>query len=359
MNKPDTKRDLMTILTQVLDQFSKWFLHHQSFAGYMEPVMQAFKPAWRAGMFRAQVINVQELNGDYLSIQLKPSRKWPVHKAGQHISLTVEINGRLLTRVFTVASSAKHYNNTGVIRLLIKANSMGRFTGLLNGALEIGAWCNISKPSGEFTFKNAQTPNTFIAGGSGITPVIAMLDDHLSQTSQKTTLVYYAKENEHQCIDELNELAQQFKHFSFLLLNRKQSSDITTHIDVTEKPNIYCCGPVAFMQIVRNFANAHSLNYYQEAFGLALPSTQNPSQFNVIVDNQEHKVRSNDVLLTQFEDKKLPVKRGCGIGICHQCQCIKKAGVVRNLKTGELSDNGEQLIQLCVSQPVSDLELQL
>ena len=141
----------MTILTQVLDQFSKWFLHHQSFAGYMEPVMQAFKPAWRAGMFRAQVINVQELNGDYLSIQLKPSRKWPVHKAGQHISLTVEINGRLLTRVFTVASSAKHYNNTGVIRLLIKANSMGRFTGLLNGALEIGAWCNISKPSGEFT----------------------------------------------------------------------------------------------------------------------------------------------------------------------------------------------------------------
>ena len=67
----------------------------------------------------------------------------------------------------------------------------------------------------------------------------------------------------------------------------------------------------------------------------------------------------NDVLLSQFEAKKLPVQRGCGIGICHQCQCIKKSGVVRNLKTGELSDNGEQLIQLCVSQPVSDLELQL
>ncbi|TMP02073.1 hypothetical protein CWC11_19955, partial [Pseudoalteromonas sp. S3178] len=99
--------------------------------------------------------------------------------------------------------------------------------------------------------------------------------------------------------------------------------------------------------------------YYQEAFGLALPSLNDDSQFNVQVNSSAYVVSANNALLPQFEAKQLPVKRGCGIGICHQCQCIKKSGVVRNLKTGELSDNGEQLIQLCVSQPVSDLELQL
>ncbi|MGE6809519.1 flavin reductase family protein [Pseudoalteromonas sp. Q18-MNA-CIBAN-0097] len=347
------------MITQILDQFSKWFLHHQSFASYIEPIMQVFKPAWRAGQYRAQVVDAVSLNGSFLSVQLKPSKQWPKHTAGQHISLTLEINGRLLTRVFTVASSAQQFKNTGLVRLLIKTNAQGRFTGLLNNTLKAGLWCSISAPNGDFVFKSTHTPATFIAGGSGITPMLAMLDDYLSQTTQKVLLVYYAKVTEHQCVDELGELAARFEHFSFLLLTREQANDITCNIKPWENPDIYCCGPAAFMQTVSDFAKKHDLNYYQEAFGLALPRLKDDSQFNVKINSGAHVVLGNDVLLTQFEEKKLPVKRGCGIGICHQCQCIKKSGVVRNLKTGELSDSGEQLIQLCVSQAVSDLELQL
>ena len=347
------------MLTQALDQFSKWFLHHQSFAGYIEPIMQAFKPAWRAGLFRAKVIHTESHNGDYLSIQLKPSKQWPIHTAGQHVRLTVEINGRLLTRVFTIASSAQQFKKTGVMRLLIKINTLGRFTGLLKQTLQTDMWCNITAPRGEFVFKNSDAPIIFIAGGSGITPMLAMLDEHLEQISTRVKLVYYAKRSEHQCVDELSELTLRFKHFSFLLLTREQSNDITNHINLIEKPDVYCCGPLAFMQTVSDFAKRHALNYDQETFGLVLPSTDDASQLNIQINNRTYVVTNTDVLLTQFEAKQLPVKRGCGIGICHQCQCIKKSGVVRNLKTGELSDNGEQLIQLCVSQPISDLELQL
>lgn len=347
------------MITKVLDQFSKWFLHHQSFAGYIEPIMQTFKPAWRAGLFRAQVKQVALLNGDFLSVTLKPQKLWRAHRAGQHISLTVEINGRLLTRIFTVASSAQDYKSTGLIRLLIKTSQVGRFTGQLANTLEIGRWCNISAPSGEFIYKNTQKAATFIAGGSGITPMLAMLSEHLNNTSQKVSLIYFAKATEHQCVDELSKLAGDFSHFSFLLLTREQSGDITRNINVWENPDIYCCGPAGFMKTVSDFAKKHNLNYYQEAFGLALPSLNDDSQFNVQVNSSAYVVSANNALLPQFEAKQLPVKRGCGIGICHQCQCIKKSGVVRNLKTGELSDNGEQLIQLCVSQPVSDLELQL
>jgi len=347
------------MMTQVLNQFSKWFLHHQSFAGYIEPIMQTFKPAWRANLFRAQVAEINELNGSFLSVLLKPSKHWQAHTAGQHISLTVEINGRLLTRVFTLASSPEQFKKTGLVRLLIKTNEQGRFTHLLSGALRVGEWCNISAPSGEFVYKNTQKAATFIAGGSGITPMLAMLSEHLNNTSQKVSLIYFAKATEHQCVDELSKLAGDFSHFSFLLLTREQSGDITRNINVWENPDIYCCGPAGFMQTVSDFAIKHDLNYYQEAFGLALPSLNDDSQFNVQVNSSGYVVSANNALLPQFEAKQLPVKRGCGIGICHQCQCIKKSGVVRNLKTGELSDNGEQLIQLCVSQPVSDLKLKL
>ncbi len=375
------------MMTQVVNQFSKWFLHHQTFAGYVEPVMQVFKPAWRAGQFRAQVLHTKILSGDFLQVQLKPSKDWPVHIAGQHVSLTVEIDGRLLTRVFTVASSPQHFQKTGNIRLLIKTNKQGRFTGLLDNALTHGLWCNISAPAGDFVFNSFEPsakfdpPVVFIAGGSGITPMLSMLNEHLTAFSaQPFNLIYYAKESEHQCVDELTALADKFNHFSFSLLTRKESStskkllpraaaDITSNINVEEKPDIYCCGPAPFMQMVRTFANTNKLNYYQEAFGLQLPQSASTSDgsvqtsfnvsFNVSFNGVPHEVNANDVLLPQFEAKQLPVKRGCGIGICHQCQCVKKSGVVRNLKTSEVSDNGEQIIQLCVSQPMSDLELEL
>lgn len=347
------------MITKVLDQFSKWFLHHQSFAGYIEPIMQMVKPAWRAGLYRAKIEELTQHNGDFLSITLKPTQHWQAHIAGQHISLTVEINGRLLTRVFTVASSPEQFKKKGLVRLLIKTNEQGRFTSLLSSALRVGEWCNVSAPSGDFVYKNTQNNATFIAGGSGITPMLAMISEHLKYTTQKVSLIYYAKAAAHQCVDELSALANQFSHFSFLLLTREQSDDITRHVNVWENPDIYCCGPANFMKTVCDFAKKHHLNYYQEAFGLTLPSQNDDSLFNVQINSSAHIVNANNALLAQFEEKQLPVKRGCGIGICHQCQCIKKSGVVRNLKTGELSDNGEQLIQLCVSQPVSDLELQL
>ena len=60
----------------------------------------------------------------------------------------------------------------------------------------------------------------------------------------------------------------------------------------------------------------------------------------------------------QLLERGDPVNYGCKMGICHQCQCKKKSGVVKNIRTGEISDRGEELIQLCVSQVFTDLELE-
>ena len=58
------------------------------------------------------------------------------------------------------------------------------------------------------------------------------------------------------------------------------------------------------MQKIAHFANQHHLTYYQEAFGLALPSLNDDSQFTVKINNDHHDVAANEVLLTQFEAKK-------------------------------------------------------
>ena len=64
-------------------------------------------------------------------------------------------------------------------------------------------------------------------------------------------------------------------------------------------------------------------------------------------------------LLEQAEAAGLTPDFGCRMGICHTCTCRKAAGAVRNLLTGEVSEEEDEDIQLCVSVPAGDVALEL
>jgi ferredoxin len=64
-------------------------------------------------------------------------------------------------------------------------------------------------------------------------------------------------------------------------------------------------------------------------------------------------------LLEQAEDAGLAPEHGCRMGICNTCSCRKRTGAVRNVVTGEVSTADDDLIRICVSVPVGDVQLDL
>lgn len=64
-------------------------------------------------------------------------------------------------------------------------------------------------------------------------------------------------------------------------------------------------------------------------------------------------------LLEIAESLNLNPTTGCRMGICHQCICEKKQGVVYNTLTKAFSDTGNEEIQLCISLPVGDVNINL
>jgi ferredoxin-NADP reductase len=64
-------------------------------------------------------------------------------------------------------------------------------------------------------------------------------------------------------------------------------------------------------------------------------------------------------LLDQAEAAGLRPSSGCRIGICRTCTCRKVSGTVRNQRTGEVSSQDNELIQLCINSPLSDVTLDL
>ena len=68
---------------------------------------------------------------------------------------------------------------------------------------------------------------------------------------------------------------------------------------------------------------------------------------------------SGVTLLEQAERAGLSPAYGCRMGICHTCTRRKLAGYVRNVNSGQLSSCEDEDIQLCVSMPAGDVELDL
>ena len=64
-------------------------------------------------------------------------------------------------------------------------------------------------------------------------------------------------------------------------------------------------------------------------------------------------------LLEQVEAAGLQPELGCRMGICHTCTCRKTAGAIRDMRSGAISDEEDEDIQLCVSVPAGDVALEI
>ncbi|SLI41235.1 Putative oxidoreductase [Mycobacteroides abscessus subsp. abscessus] len=64
-------------------------------------------------------------------------------------------------------------------------------------------------------------------------------------------------------------------------------------------------------------------------------------------------------LLDQAEAAGLSPEYGCRMGICFSCTAVRRSGCTRNLRTGETDSDPDQPIQLCVSAPVGDVDIDI
>ena len=64
-------------------------------------------------------------------------------------------------------------------------------------------------------------------------------------------------------------------------------------------------------------------------------------------------------LLEGAEAAGLSPQHGCRMGICHTCTAVRVSGATRDLRTGEVDSEPGCRVQICVSAPVGDVEIEL
>ncbi|KPF94812.1 hypothetical protein IP86_21040 [Rhodopseudomonas sp. AAP120] len=117
----------------------------------------------------ARVVRLQRLSPSVVGLTLRfPPGMSPAFKPGQFVG--IEWQGRL--RSFSIANAARA---DGTIDLHIGRVQNGQFTSHVFETLTEGAILRLAGPFGEFGIADDQRPMLFVAGGTGIAPIVSML----------------------------------------------------------------------------------------------------------------------------------------------------------------------------------------
>ena len=351
--------------------------NHTSFGAYFEPLIQLLLPQWRSDRLRSKIVSIRQESHDMYSLVIKPHRGWQKFTAGQHLELTVEKDGAWMSRFFTISSSPAHFKKSGLIELSIQIQEKGKITPWLAEALCPGSIVNLSQAQGEFYLTQHTSPILMIAGGSGITPFRAILQQ-LSLTTNETansskTLMYYARSSEHFLFkQELLKYAEQLPSLQVHFIDSSEhgflnAQHLERYSENFQTSHIYLCGPANMILHGRKLLTSLKVSWQQlhyEFFGPEPIELEQTSGAKSIFFKRSNKQISTQesapkTLLELAELASTNPVSGCRAGICHQCICQKKSGVVYNTKTQQYSDTGAQEIQLCISVAASDLVLEL
>lgn len=362
-----------------LSKLAHWLTNEDSFSNYLYPIASIFRPETHPDLIPAKVISLVWQNKNIYTLTLKPKRsQFRNFLAGQFVLLETEVNGRRLQRSFSISSEPAAYERHGIIQLSIRVQEHGKVTPwLCRNAVE-GSYLHISQAQGAFTDSKRIAPKLYIAAGSGITPVLSMLlQAHDKHDQNQSSLLYFVRDSSDTGFgSEFNRLREQ--GVDIRIFSTPESGYFTEqHLQSlphkAECYEAYICGPGTMIESCKNVLTRSGIDeqdIYFEYFGFPFTHTLQETGDTSSVEGhaisfkrsgrQVHcQKNDNRTLLQIAENEALSPLSGCRIGVCHQCACKKISGRIKNLRTNTISDSGPEEIQLCISQPVEDVALEI
>ncbi len=303
--------------------------------------------------------------------------------AGQYINLKLTLDGNEIRRAYSVCSTP----DSGELRIAIKAVKNGYFSKFANEQLTEGNVLEVGTPEGKFTFEpdTARQRNyvAFVAG-SGITPVMSILQTVLEKEPESTFVLVYGNKSGKETIfyQQLHDLQLKyvgrfFVHYVFSqqkaddqLFGRIEKSTVNFILKNKHKEKefdkFYLCGPEEMINTVSNVLKENNIREKDIKFELfSTSSAENEvhqsldghTKITVLVDGDEtsFEMSQKQSLLEAALKQGLDAPYSCQGGICSSCIARISKGTAEMKKNTILTDSemAEGLILTCQAHPTS------
>ena len=279
----------------------------------------------------------------------------PAFAAGAHIDVHLP-NG--LVRQYSLAgnpATADEY----LLCIKKEAHSRGgsRF---IHDSLRVGQQLDISPPRNLFALEDASR-YLLLAGGIGITPILAMAET-LDRQGKTFALYYYVKNRQQAAFSK--RLQRGFQHGQVMLCCDDEGRSAAQYLPpeltaVADSDGLYMCGPEGFMNFIRSQADSAGWSEQQihdEAFSAPQTATvADDETFTVQLTSSgaEFVVSADKTIAQVLQEHQVAIPLSCEMGICGACLTRVVEGQPDHrdsVQSDTEKQAAEQQIALCCSR---------
>jgi predicted ferric reductase len=234
------------------NMFLRYYILIFAFLGLISGAYRSFFRKYFSKDFEFKVVKVNILNNNVTEIEIEPISKKIEFRSGQFIFIRfVGVGISSEPHPFSIASFIGDDN----LKIVIK--SLGDYTSTVNKIVP-GTLAKVEGPFGCFyENKNSNRKEIWIAGGVGVTPFLSMARS-IGNINNNIDLYYCLKNKEEAVLlDELNRISVSNNKFQVKPWYSEEQGFINS--DIIEKgsnglasTDIYICGPLPFMKILRS-----------------------------------------------------------------------------------------------------------
>ena len=302
---------------------------------------------------------------------------------GQAMMLGIDAPGGRLWRSFSISGS----DAPGEVEMTIKAQAEGGATRWLHDALKPGMALAARPPRGAFTLEpRTGGPLAFVSGGSGATPLLAMLRALSASDPGADVAWVHAAGGTDEILfaGALAGLQARMPHLAVSVAVSRPGPGwygyrgrigrrlLSVMVPDLARRDVFCCGPPAFMGEVRLIHAAEGgapARFHTESFG-APPMPVRPAArpdaaagpepgFRLRAAGRDLAIRAGETVLQASLRQGVVIPCGCGEGLCGTCMVKLEAGSVALHHQGGITpeEEAEGYILACSSRPITDLAI--
>lgn len=329
-------------------------------------------PTWSWNRPLGRIVAREPAASDAVSLWIKPNRHFRGVAPGQHINLTVEVDGRRLVRSYSPSALR---GRGGCLRITVKRIEGGKVSTHLCERARAGDVLGLGEAFGELALPPVDgRPRLLLAAGSGITPMMALMAGLAEQADPApTTLLYYTRRRDQRCfVDELRAIAERQPALKVRFVLTRDTAEAGDEAEgrlcadhlapwLSTPAHVLACGPTGFVATARALLADGAASFAAESFSPPVFEDADEGQVELTLarSGRRLQVPRGQPLLDALEAAGLSPASGCRRGLCNTCACGKSAGSTRHLLTGEVAHEPTAALRLCVSSARSDLVLDL
>ena len=278
----------------------------------------------------------------------------PEFSAGAHIAIQAP-NG--LLRKYSLCNDPAERDRY-LVAIKREANGRGGSCNLIDNT-KAGDELMVAPPVNDFGLPPRAQDFLFIAGGIGITPIMAMIREVLRQ-GKRFRLFYCSRSPETTAfLDKLS--APEFKDQVTIHYDQgdpARSLDLKPVLaERKNREHLYCCGPRPLMEAVRAMTDHWSSTaVHFEAFSEAETHkpTDKPFKLRLARSGEVLDVPTTKTIIEVLRDRGLEVPSSCETGTCGTCRTKLVAGEADHRDLVLAEHERADTIMICVSRAKSD-----